>query len=513
MEFSLNMLQSELQKRGFFSTISSRTHTFFKNIQLLRETSVKLTSEYLYIPYKLDFDCTILPDDISIILDKIPENPIRCSYLAFSGEDTFDKIINEIFEILNSFHKLEQELTNCCFQKKTLQDAVDVLSAFMKNPAYVIDSSYKLLAIDSSEDLKFSSITLKRLIEQKYMPINTVIKILNSEIWSQAKFSNTPILMNMKEFYCPFINYRILDHNKLQGFLIVVGLKCHLMPGDLDLIQKIMPYINQLAMNEITSPSYKGNYYEHFFKDVISGNLKTQELIAEQLTPIQWKLQDTFCILISQLNPHNEDLNQTVFNRIMHIENGKPVIFDDFLYCIFKIDSTQKYQQIIQETTQLFNIFKHKAGISEPFTGFHKLSHYAKQAKVALTIGAEMAPEIKLYQYADFKLQHIFKICEQEIDIHTCIHSAITKLEQHDIENDTEYSFTLYQYLRNERKLVDTAKCLNIHRNTLLYRIEKLHNLVDLNLEDPNIRLWLLLCYEMKKYLSKKSFFADSYQK
>ena len=48
-------------------------------------------------------------------------------------------------------------------------------------------------------------------------------------------------------------------------------------------------------------------------------------------------------------------------------------------------------------------------------------------------------------------------------------------------------------YLLCERDVPRTSEMLIIHRSTLLYRLKKINALVNLNLDDPNQRVYLLL--------------------
>ena len=71
-------------------------------------------------------------------------------------------------------------------------------------------------------------------------------------------------------------------------------------------------------------------------------------------------------------------------------------------------------------------------------------------------------------------------------------HSLLTIL-RYDRENSTQYFNTLHSYLINERNIPKTAAALIIHRTTLTYRLQKLQELFNLNLDDAGQRLYLLV--------------------
>ena len=66
-------------------------------------------------------------------------------------------------------------------------------------------------------------------------------------------------------------------------------------------------------------------------------------------------------------------------------------------------------------------------------------------------------------------------------------------LKVFDQENRTPYFETLRQYLLLERDVPKTSEKLIVHRTTLLYRLKKIQSLMNLDLEDPWKRLYLML--------------------
>ena len=82
-------------------------------------------------------------------------------------------------------------------------------------------------------------------------------------------------------------------------------------------------------------------------------------------------------------------------------------------------------------------------------------------------------------------------------------HPAVEILIQYDKENRTELARTLYQYLLCGENVVRTARELYIHRNSLMYRLDKIHQLTGADLSSSSEKVRLFLTYHI--FLEKKS--------
>jgi DNA-binding PucR family transcriptional regulator len=65
-------------------------------------------------------------------------------------------------------------------------------------------------------------------------------------------------------------------------------------------------------------------------------------------------------------------------------------------------------------------------------------------------------------------------------------------LRQHDDANGTDYTHTLYEWLRHPGDPRAAGAELRIHPNTLRYRMRKITELTSVDLADPDVRLALL---------------------
>lgn len=73
----------------------------------------------------------------------------------------------------------------------------------------------------------------------------------------------------------------------------------------------------------------------------------------------------------------------------------------------------------------------------------------------------------------------------------------LQELRQFDKAHSTQYYDTLRAFLLHERSIPKTAEALIIHRTTLTYRLGKLQEQWNLNLDDSDTRLYLLLSFRL----------------
>ena len=69
----------------------------------------------------------------------------------------------------------------------------------------------------------------------------------------------------------------------------------------------------------------------------------------------------------------------------------------------------------------------------------------------------------------------------------------IVKIQAHDAEQQTDYLDTLRAYLASNGSISTMAARLHVHNNTVRYRVSRLAKDFDIDLDDPQKRLWLWL--------------------
>ncbi|MEQ7217945.1 helix-turn-helix domain-containing protein [Vagococcus fluvialis] len=78
-------------------------------------------------------------------------------------------------------------------------------------------------------------------------------------------------------------------------------------------------------------------------------------------------------------------------------------------------------------------------------------------------------------------------------------------LIQYDQKNDSNLMLTLTAYLDNHQNLATTSRQLFIHRNTLLYRVEKIESLLGYSLNEKNAQFNLSLAIKLQTSFEQRN--------
>lgn len=75
--------------------------------------------------------------------------------------------------------------------------------------------------------------------------------------------------------------------------------------------------------------------------------------------------------------------------------------------------------------------------------------------------------------------------------------SIASDLYQEDLEKGTDYTQILWLYLQSDRNATAVAKAMHMHRNTVLYHVEKIQKQYHFDLASKAARDWLLVSYKV----------------
>jgi purine catabolism regulator len=178
------------------------------------------------------------------------------------------------------------------------------------------------------------------------------------------------------------------------------------------------------------------------------------------------------------------------------------------LYPIDKVENTPRVRAAIEELRQQLAMRTPSglvaSGISRPAVGLRVLRESYREAKDAVSIAQELGDFEKTTFYGDLKLyQLLLALKERNLEhMSRFYQETMGPLVEHDDRKQSDLVRTLTGFFDANGNLAQAAKDLDVHRNTLVYRLERISELTNLDLNDADNRLILHLSLKIQRVLA-----------
>ncbi len=191
--------------------------------------------------------------------------------------------------------------------------------------------------------------------------------------------------------------------------------------------------------------------------------------------------------------------------------NGATGYYVDMIIALYPIDSTNdlgRLRRVIEEMRQQISSrassAKVASGISRPTIGLNGMREAYREAKDAVSIAQEIGDTDTSTFYGDLKLfQFLLSLKENSMTpMKNFYEEILSALVEHDNRKQGDLIHTLEAFFQANCNLAKAATDLNVHRNTLVYRLERISEMTGMDLDDPDNRLILHLALKVQRVLS-----------
>lgn len=169
------------------------------------------------------------------------------------------------------------------------------------------------------------------------------------------------------------------------------------------------------------------------------------------------------------------------------------LVQDTSLICIF-FGNESKRALFEKDLAEIIKNTGAVCAASPVFYDLMTLPEQLEHAKAALEFKTDSGTPDTIIYFEKAVLYQSAKILKS----HTgswLVHPAVQKLRSYDEKNNTQLLETLKVYIECERNYAETARRMHIHRNTLLYRIQRINEISETDFDDYFERLRLQLSF------------------
>ena len=194
--------------------------------------------------------------------------------------------------------------------------------------------------------------------------------------------------------------------------------------------------------------------------------------------------------------------------------NGAVGQYVDVIVAIYPIENatqTTRVRRLVEEVRDQLTTRSPSglvgAGISRPVDGLSSLREAYREAKDAVSIANELGDKEDTTFYGDLKLfQLLLALKERNLDhLRRFYQDTLGLLVEHDERKQGDLIRTLNGFFEANGNLAKAAQDLDVHRNTLVYRLDRISELTEMNLDDADNRLILHLALKIQRVLATLS--------
>ena len=410
-------------------------------------------------------------------------------------ELTDEQVLDRAMALFSRYREQEQQLDELVFGGCTLQQLCEAGAALLENPVYIHDDWFMMLAQSSqAESLLTPEYTTAS--QRGFLP-----RAIIEDLQFDSDYLETYTTHDVQRWHnpngpsdCLYVN--LWDGGIYRGRLLVLEANHPSRPSD----YRLAEVLGQRAINCLHYISDSANAAYRSMDDVIWEMLSGQPDSARLrrcLDQLGWEPEDPYVCL--NVAPQEEQIS-SIQEHSLHS--------DLFRYFPNSYVLLREHRQIVvinmRRQTIPYTLLRHTlaplcrdhllyAGISAPVPHIRDLSSAYLQSQIALESCFRQRGARWIRLFSSCALEHIVESYRSALPLEYTLSPALVLLRDHDRLHGTPYFETLRAYLLCERDVPKTSEMLIIHRSTLLYRLKKINALVNINLDDPNQRVYLLL--------------------
>jgi purine catabolism regulator len=124
-----------------------------------------------------------------------------------------------------------------------------------------------------------------------------------------------------------------------------------------------------------------------------------------------------------------------------------------------------------------------------------------REAEQALVLGRQLLDTNRVLDFGDLGVFRLLVLLRESPELWEFYRATLASLADYDHRQGAELLKTLEAFFTNLGNLARTAEALHVHRNTLLYRLDRIGEISGLNLDDSEDRLALWIALKANRVL------------
>lgn len=417
-----------------------------------------------------------------------------------------ERVIGLIGNIITEFSIWREKILLKMLEREDMQSIIDFMETKVRNPFSLLDNN---------------SFILGRSKGHKSIPNGTIWDTMNGnylniyDFYSPKEWKKIRCQMDVaghghilyrpeKDAKHTYYAINLYDQNRMIGSIGSMDINGTFTDGQIAIMEMIRDMLEVYLRAEYNVVE-SGTIISTSFNRLLNGDYDLNA-VRKSLNKRHWKAEDVFYLMSFDFSDmvHSE-MELASFMNLIHMQFPKSMIGlrnKQIVAVVRKKDydwNDKKHKEILKRFLGQYDFY---CGVSYPFKDFEKCCYFCEQSGFAALMAsqsAESSDEMgRILEYKNVQMKHMINLLIKKDDARKYCHPAILMLHDSQKKSDQILVSCLKSYLSNGRNIARAAQALQMHRNTLIYRLERLEEILEVHFEyltDDEIMGLLMSCY------------------
>lgn len=452
-------------------------------------------------------DCP--PDAVHVAAADLPrEAPLPGELWLLAPDSSYESVLWRAMEVSGDFLQLNSSVTELALSKRDLRGALAVMADYLGCSLSIVDSDYMVAeSLPHENDEPLRAARSGPLVQGRRMDAGAIENLYLTD----PRFDETFVQQGIREF-CRYdfpdytgrcLYYNFFLRGRYAGRLIFLIREDVYDECLLPLLEDYGRLICECfcSRNDHSLSRAATAVHRYLLDYALEGESNAPQAAAA-FWEIGWRVDDSYRAIC--LSGKGYARSETTLSYLCTLlEDAFPACTaacrEQTIYCLH--NRSRETGDGFSGALAVFlreNLLQ--AGLSCVYGSLENSGAYFREAAAALRIGEKANDGLWLHYFHDHTLAYTLDAAQARVPAEDLYSPVLKKLLAFDrTYPDLSLTDTLYAYLACHFNATRAADMLFIHRTTFLYRMEKLRQLVKLDLEDFDALTELMLSFAVHR--------------
>ena len=416
-------------------------------------------------------------------------------------------LFNQVSRLFSRFYSWNLEMERSLFNNEGIQKLLDLSEDMLENFIIVHDGSYKSRGY--TQGIPIDDEIVQKLIQYGYHPEETMK--LFTRIGRLDEFEESMgITINDDYSTSKYIVVKKIfhSHNAIAMFVVMFCNRRYPSAGILEMFQMLLDNIKFYIDRECDDGG-RFAATKALLADLLDGKAISAPELASRAKYVNLPTDGWFKLCVFDFDTSFTFPMRRLLYAVSAAFAGSVVFAQDKQVVVLMHSKSEQSEEgwlaAIKERTagahDFLESFRYLCGVSNTFTRLEDCPIAFKQAqKAAATARGFHGKEERVFSFESTTVYNLLQseICAyRRLYANSFLCTVLNRIREYDSEHSTNLFDLLCIYLTSECKVSTVSALMHMHRNTVLYHLDKLETYLGVSFDDFDTRLKILLAYKL----------------